>query len=90
MPSLSERADDIPLLVEYFIGRFGKRVGKKFRTIDKRTLELFETYSWPGNIRELQNVIERAVILSERATPSWWTKHGWLGSLRNPEIRRLH
>jgi len=65
MPSLRERADDIPLLVEYFIGRFGKRVGKKFRTIDKRTLELFETYSWPGNIRELQNVIERAVILSE-------------------------
>src|SRR5579863_3055593 len=68
MPSLRERADDIPLLVEYFIGRFGKRVGKKFRTIDKRTLELFETYSWPGNIRELQNVIERAVILSEGDT----------------------
>jgi len=68
MPSLCERADDIPLLVEYFIGRFGKRVGKKFRTIDKRTLELFETYSWPGNIRELQNVIERAVILSEGDT----------------------
>src|ERR1700688_4489546 len=68
MPSLRERADDIPLLVEYFIGRFGKRVGKKFRTIDKRTVDLFENYSWPGNIRELQNVIERAVILSEGDT----------------------
>lgn len=65
MPSLRERKDDIPLLAEYFIGRFGNRVGKKFRTIDKKTLELFKDYSWPGNIRELQNVIERAVILSE-------------------------
>src|SRR5207245_9583042 len=65
MPSLRELKDDIPLLVEYFIGRFGNRVGKKFRTIDKKTLELFKDYSWPGNIRELQNVIERAVILSE-------------------------
>jgi formate hydrogenlyase transcriptional activator len=65
MPSLRERADDIPVLVDYFIGRFGKKAGKKFRTIDKRTAELFEAYQWPGNVRELQNVIERAVILSE-------------------------
>jgi PAS domain S-box-containing protein len=65
MPSLRERADDIPVLVDYFIGRFGKKVGKRFRTIDKRTVELFEAYPWPGNVRELQNVIERAVILSE-------------------------
>lgn len=68
MPSLRERPDDIPLLVEYFIGRFGKKVGKKFKTIDKKTVKLFETYHWPGNIRELQNVIERAVILSEGDT----------------------
>jgi formate hydrogenlyase transcriptional activator len=65
MPSLRERADDIPVLVDYFIGRFGKKAGKKFRTIDKRTAELFEAYQWPGNVRELQNVIERAVILCE-------------------------
>jgi PAS domain S-box-containing protein len=65
MPSLRERAPDIPLLVEYFIDRFGKKAGKKFRTIDRRTLKLLQAYGWPGNVRELQNVIERAVILSE-------------------------
>jgi formate hydrogenlyase transcriptional activator len=65
MPSLRERADDIPLLVEYFIERFGKRVGKKLKKIDKKTIMLFQKYQWPGNVRELQNVIERAVILSE-------------------------
>jgi formate hydrogenlyase transcriptional activator len=68
MPSLRERAADIPLLVEYFIDRFGKKAGKKFRAIDKRTLKLFQAYGWPGNIRELQNVIERAVILSDGDT----------------------
>ncbi len=68
MPSLRERSDDIPLLVEYFIGRFGKKAGKKFRAIDKKTIKLFEAYQWPGNIRELQNVIERAVILSDGDT----------------------
>jgi formate hydrogenlyase transcriptional activator len=65
MPSLRERADDLPLLVEYFIARFGKKAGKKFRAIDDRTLKLFQGYNWPGNVRELQNVIERAVILSD-------------------------
>src|SRR5580692_2186489 len=65
MPSLRDRASDIPLLVEYFIDRFGKKAGKKFRTIDRRTLKLLQAYGWPGNVRELQNVIERAVILSE-------------------------
>jgi formate hydrogenlyase transcriptional activator len=64
-PSLRERAADIPLLVEYFIARFARKAGKKFRTIDKKTLTLLQAYEWPGNIRELQNVIERAVILSE-------------------------
>ncbi len=76
MPSLRERADDIPLLVEYFIGRFGKRVGKRFKTIDRETLNLFKAYRWPGNIRELQNVIERAVILSEDDTFS--VDEAWL------------
>src|SRR6266568_797354 len=68
MPPLRERVADIPLLVEYFIDRFGKRAGKKFRTIDKKSLKVFQTYGWPGNVRELQNVIERAVILSDGDT----------------------
>ncbi len=68
MPPLRERVSDISLLVEYFMDRFGKRAGKKFRTIDKKSLELFKAYGWPGNVRELQNVIERAVILSEDDT----------------------
>jgi formate hydrogenlyase transcriptional activator len=68
MPPLRERAADLPLLVEYFIDRFGKRAGKKFRTIDKKFLKAFQAYGWPGNVRELQNVIERAVILSEDDT----------------------
>ncbi len=65
MPSLRERIDDIPLLVEYFVERYGKKSGKKFRQISKKTLELFQSYDWPGNIRELQNVIERAVVLCD-------------------------
>jgi formate hydrogenlyase transcriptional activator len=68
VPPLRERVADIPLLVEYFIDRFGKRAGKKFRTIDKKSLNVFQAYGWPGNVRELQNVIERAVILSEGET----------------------
>ncbi|PYX06526.1 MAG: Fis family transcriptional regulator [Acidobacteria bacterium] len=78
MPSLRDRAPDIPLLVEYFIDRFGKKAGKKFRTIDRKTLKLFQAYGWPGNVRELQNVIERAVILSDGDTFSvdeTWLKH---------------
>ena len=65
MPSLRERAADIPLLVEYFVARFGSKAGKKFRTVDKRTLKFLQEYEWPGNVRELQNVIERAVILND-------------------------
>ncbi|HXB72910.1 MAG TPA: sigma 54-interacting transcriptional regulator [Candidatus Acidoferrales bacterium] len=65
MPSLRERAADIPVLVEYFIARFGRKIGKKFRSIDRKTLDLLRAYGWPGNVRELQNVIERAVILSD-------------------------
>src|SRR5256885_12983939 len=78
MPSLRDRAADIPLLVEYFIDRFGKNAGKKFKTIDRKTLKLFQAYGWPGNVRELQNVIERAVILSDGDTFSvdeTWLKH---------------
>jgi PAS domain S-box-containing protein len=63
-PPLRERKDDILMLLEYFVKRFASRTGKNIRSIDKKTLKLFQSYSWPGNIRELQNVIERSVILS--------------------------
>ena len=68
MPSLRERATDIPILVEYFIARYGKKMGKKFQTIEKKTLNILQHYQWPGNVRELQNVIERAVTLSDSDT----------------------
>jgi formate hydrogenlyase transcriptional activator len=79
MPSLRERRADIPLLVEYFIARLGKKVGKKFSSISKKTLDLLRAYTWPGNVRELQNVIERAVILSDSdifAVDEAWLKRG--------------
>jgi formate hydrogenlyase transcriptional activator len=68
VPPLRERKDDIPLLVEYLIERYASKAGKKIKNIHKRTLELFQAYDWPGNIRELQNVIERAVILCDGET----------------------
>jgi formate hydrogenlyase transcriptional activator len=89
MPSLRERAADIPLLVEYFIDRFGKKAGKKFRRIDKRTLKLFQAYDWPGNIRELQNVIERAVILSDGDTFSVDETCSNRNRTKSP-VQRLH
>jgi PAS domain S-box-containing protein len=64
-PPLRERRADIPLLVEYFIDRYARKSGKTIRHVSKTTLALLETYSWPGNIRELQNVIERSVILCD-------------------------
>jgi formate hydrogenlyase transcriptional activator len=68
VPSLRERKDDIPLLVEYLVERYAKRAGKRIRHIKKKTLDLFQAYDWPGNIRELQNVVERAVILCDGET----------------------
>ncbi len=65
MPSLRERREDIPLLVEYFIDRYARRGGKNIKRVNKKTLQLLQSYPWPGNIRELQNVIERSVILCE-------------------------
>ena len=65
MPSLRERREDIPLLVEYFIDRYARKAGKRFKNVEKRTLQVLQSYPWPGNIRELQNVIERSVILCE-------------------------
>ena len=64
VPPLRERKDDILMLVEYFVHRYANRAGKNIRSIDKKVLDLLQSYDWPGNIRELQNVIERSVILS--------------------------
>jgi formate hydrogenlyase transcriptional activator len=79
VPSLSERVTDIPILVEYFIARFGKKMGKKFQAIEKKTLKILQEYDWPGNVRELQNVIERAVTLSDSevfTVDEAWLKRG--------------
>jgi len=78
VPSLRERAEDIPLLVEYLIERYAGKAGKRIRKISRSTLTLFQAYDWPGNIRELQNVIERAVILCDGDTFSvdeTWLAH---------------
>ena len=83
IPSLRERIDDIPLLVTYLIERYAKKAGKQIRNIQKETLALFQAYEWPGNIRELQNVIERAVVLCESETFS--VDETWL----KPEGQRL-
>src|SRR5215813_14102305 len=70
LPSLRERRADVPLLVEYFTHRFAKLAGKRIQGITKKTLDLLQSYDWPGNIRELQNVVERAVIVCESDTLS--------------------
>jgi PAS domain S-box-containing protein len=68
MPPLRARRADIPLLVEYFVDRYARKAGKSIRSVDKKTLQLLQSYPWPGNIRELQNVIERSVIVCETET----------------------
>jgi formate hydrogenlyase transcriptional activator len=65
VPPLRERVNDIPVLVDYFAARLAGRTGKKISRIEKRSLCALQQYSWPGNIRELQNVIERCVILAD-------------------------
>jgi transcriptional regulator with PAS, ATPase and Fis domain len=76
IPALRERKQDIPLLVEYFIDRYARKAGKKITTIEKKTLGLLESYPWPGNIRELQNVIERSIIVCE--TDNFSVDESWL------------
>ena len=68
VPPLRKRREDIPILVEYFVKRFAEKMAKRIHRIDKHTLELCERYSWPGNIRELQNIVERSVILCSGET----------------------
>jgi formate hydrogenlyase transcriptional activator len=100
VPSLRERVDDIPLLVEYFVGRFAKGAGKNIHHVGKRTMEQLEAYHWPGNIRELQNVVERAVILCETDTfvvdESWLKResadlapHEGLSALQDREVEMI-
>ena len=65
MPTLRERNEDIPLLVAYFLNRYARKAGRHFTAVDKQSLDLLQSYPWPGNIRELQNVIERSVIVGD-------------------------
>jgi DNA-binding NtrC family response regulator len=76
MPPLRERREDIPLLVEYFIDRFARKAGKSFQAVNKKSLNLLQSYPWPGNIRELQNVIERSVVVCE--TENFSVDESWL------------
>ena len=80
IPALRERKEDIPLLVEYFIDRYARKAGKNIKRVNKTTLKLLQSYPWPGNIRELQNVIERSVIVCE--TENFSVDESWL--LRQP------
>ncbi|HVR23825.1 MAG TPA: sigma 54-interacting transcriptional regulator [Candidatus Polarisedimenticolia bacterium] len=91
VPPLRERQDDLLMLLEYFVDRFAQKMGKHFKNIDKRTVELFRSYPWPGNIRELQNVVERSVIVSSDGVFSvdaaWLSKDSRrVSSLQKPEF----
>src|SRR6201988_726630 len=83
IPPLRERKEDIPILVQYLIDRYARKAGRNIGRVNKETLDLFQLYPWPGNIRELQNVIERSVIVSENETFS--VDESWLS---RPPVRR--
>jgi formate hydrogenlyase transcriptional activator len=85
VPPLRARQDDIPLLVAYFLERYARKAGKRFRSINKQSIELLQAYPWPGNIRELQNVIERSVIVCEAETFS--VDASWLAREAAPPPR---
>jgi PAS domain S-box-containing protein len=76
IPPLRERREDIPMLVRYFIDRYARKAGKQIRSVSNKTLELLQSYPWPGNIRELQNVIERSVIVCD--TENFSVDESWL------------
>jgi transcriptional regulator with GAF, ATPase, and Fis domain len=82
VPPLRKRKEDIPMLVEYFVKRYAEKVGKQICKIDNKTLELCQSYSWPGNIRELQNIVERSVILCGGDT--FWIEKAWLAHVHPP------
>ena len=87
VPPLRERRDDILMLVEYFVRRYAARAGKKIVSIDKKTLDLLQAYDWPGNIRELQNVIERSMILS--VSEVFAVDESWLSTRSVPPPPRV-
>jgi formate hydrogenlyase transcriptional activator len=82
VPPLRNRKEDIPMLVEYFVKRYAEKAGKQISKIDQNTLKLCQSYPWPGNIRELQNIVERSVILSTGDT--FWIDEAWLSSPNAP------
>jgi formate hydrogenlyase transcriptional activator len=82
VPPLRERKSDIPLLIGYFVQRYADKAGKRITKIDKKTLALCQSYDWPGNIRELQNIVERSVILATGDT--FWIDEAWLSSRETP------
>jgi PAS domain S-box-containing protein len=86
VPPLRERREDISMLLQYFLARYANQIGRVFRSIDKQTLDFFHDYQWPGNIRELQNVVERSVILSPDKV--FCVDSSWLPSI--PCSQRTH
>ena len=88
IPPLRDRREDIPLLVEYFIDRFARKARKSIRRVNKKTWDLLRSYPWPGNIRELQNVIERSVIVCETdvfsVDESWLSHHFVAAAIKGP------
>ena len=85
VPPLRDRREDIPALVEHFMGRYARKAGKAFRRVSKRTLDHLQSHLWPGNIRELQNVIERSVIVSD--TDELIVDESWLSAAPQVESR---
>jgi len=90
VPPLRERKEDIPVLVEYFIDRYARNAGKDIRGVSKKSLELLQSYPWPGNIRELQNIIERSVIVCDTENlsvdESWLSRRQPLAAELKPEL----
>jgi PAS domain S-box-containing protein len=85
VPPLRQRKEDIPMLVEYFVQRYAEKARKQITKIDKNTLRLCQSYGWPGNIRELQNIVERSVILCTGDT--FWIDEAWLSSQAAPRLQ---
>ena len=90
VPPLRERKEDIPLLVQYFVDRYASKAGKRITGINKKSMELLQSYGWPGNIRELQNVIERSVIISDSENlsidESWLPGRRSVADITNPPL----
>ena len=97
IPSLKERREDIPILVNHFVNKYGKKLGRKIESIPQRSMDAFERYDWPGNIRELENIIERSVIIStgkKLQTGDWLPKSNKANSIAHiftlEELERNH